>query len=409
MFYKDLFITFSGQIIVMILAFVLNKIMSNMFSVSEFGVYNLIRRFISVVSFVMLMSLGIAIPKFIAEANAKNNKDLIEKYTISAVILFLIMSILVSIPLIFFRDFFSKIIFNDVNYSKYMFPVVLFSFGSCISSFAFSFYRGINNFFRYSLINISVQLILIFCLIFKIKSLYYLYIIWGFLLFLYGFVENIRIFKRFDFTFKKMNEYSNTLLELFKYSFPRIPGEFILFAYNLVPLSIIGYKFGHNHVGYFSAALSINSLITPLFSLVGAILLPFVSASNISQDTKEVNSKIKTLGIIYIFVSIVAISSIYLFGKYLIIIFLSSKYLPSIKILELTTLSILPNSIYLLLRNPIDAKSHFPYNTICLFISFLFYVSMLWVSNGIIQCAYSMIFSYTILGILSLIIWKKIS
>lgn len=71
--------------------------------------------------------------------------------------------------------------------------------------------------------------------------------------------------------------------------------------------------------------------------------------------------------------------------------------------------SIIPNAYYLLLRNPLDGKSKFPYNTVCLLISFMVYIILLLFAPDIKVCAVDTIAAYTVLGILTFISWCKVS
>ena len=119
-FYKDLLVTFGGQIIVMLLSFVLNKIISNQYSVSDFGVYNLIKRFASVVTFVMLMAMGIAIPKYIAEAKAKKSKKLMQSYMINGLKIILIMFVAITLVLVIKKEFWAKIILGNSQYFNFI-------------------------------------------------------------------------------------------------------------------------------------------------------------------------------------------------------------------------------------------------------------------------------------------------
>lgn len=159
-------------------------------------------------------------------------------------------------------------------------------------------------------------------------------------------------------------------------------------------------------VAYFSAALSINALLTPLFSLVGTILLPFVSKSMVNKGIADMKKKIYMLGIIYIFVSLLAIIMIYIFGEHLLVILFNQNYIKSIEIVKISILSVLPNAFYLLLRSPLDGISKFPYNTFCLGISFIVYIILLMISPNIQIVAFSAVITYSLLGILSLFCWK---
>ncbi len=62
---KDIIWTFTVQMMIMICAFVVTKLLSNRLSVEDFGQYNLIKRSVQVLSFMMLAGVGIALPRYI--------------------------------------------------------------------------------------------------------------------------------------------------------------------------------------------------------------------------------------------------------------------------------------------------------------------------------------------------------
>lgn len=128
-FYKDLFITFGGQILVMILSFVLNKIISNQYSISDFGVYNLAKRFASVITFVMLMAMGIAIPKYVAEAKAKKNKSLMESYMRNGLKIIILMFVLLTVILLIKKELWAKFIFGTVELHNLIIILSFYSLG----------------------------------------------------------------------------------------------------------------------------------------------------------------------------------------------------------------------------------------------------------------------------------------
>lgn len=408
-FYKDLFITFIGQFIAMLITFILNKIISNIYSVEIFGIYNLTKRFSALISFIMLMAMGIAIPKFIAEAKEKHDKKLLESYLLSAIVIILFVSTALTIILIILKDFFSILIYGDIKYGIYIFPACIYSFSTAIMTYIYSYYRGINDFTKYNMICIIMQFLMLVITLINRHNLYNLYMLWGFCLIIYSLIELINIVSTNKISITNLKEKLYTLKELLIYTIPRVPGEIILFSYSLIPLSIVSNKFGLDQVGFLSAAISINSLITPLFSLVGTILLPLMSKSVVTNSQDNVKRKIKYLGIIYICFSFLSILFIYLFGKYIVVLMFNTEYVKALPLIQITMLSILPNSIYLLLRNPLDGISNKPYNTISLIVSFLIYVILLIVSPSIEICAFSMTLSYTVLGFLSFYFWKKVS
>jgi O-antigen/teichoic acid export membrane protein len=127
----------------------------------------------------------------------------------------------------------------------------------------------------------------------------------------------------------------------------------------------------------------------------------------ISNKKDSMKQKIKILGVLYLVVSILAVIAVYFLGEWLLTLLYNKDYVQSISIVKITIIAIIPNAFYLLLRNPLDGVSKFPYNTICLVISFAVYIGLLMNAKSMEFCAIALIVAYTILGGLSLIFWKK--
>nr|APZ78915.1 Wzx [Streptococcus suis]APZ78937.1 Wzx [Streptococcus suis] len=387
------------------ITFLLNKIISNQYSVEDFGTYNLIKRAVSIVSFVMLMAMGIAIPKYISEANELNDQKLKESYMLSSLSLIIITSLTLTTILLIFKDSISKLMFGSSQLSNYILPICMYAFSAGLITYTYSFYRGINNFGKFNIIGFNLQLLTLLTVLFIKDNLLLLHYSWSILLLIYATFEILTLYKKYNFSFKNYNNKLGTLKTLFEYGFPRVPGDFVLFAFNLAPMIVVNSNFGTEQVAFFSAALSINALITPVFSLVGTILLPFVSKSMVNNSVDNMKNKIKVLGVIYIIISLISIFIIYLFGETILILLFNSDYVNSIQIVKIVIISILPNAFYLLLRSPLDGVSKFPYNTICLMVSFIIYIILLICSNTIEMVACSVVITYTILGLLSLGCW----
>ena len=59
----DVIWTFAAQMVVLLSAFALNKVLSSRVDVDTFGEYNIIKRSATVISFIMLAGTGIAVPR----------------------------------------------------------------------------------------------------------------------------------------------------------------------------------------------------------------------------------------------------------------------------------------------------------------------------------------------------------
>ena len=81
---KDILFSIITQLALMLIALVINKLLSINLTVSDYGEFNIVKRASTVASFTMLAGMGIAIPKYIPQS--KNNQEKM-KFLLSAFIL----------------------------------------------------------------------------------------------------------------------------------------------------------------------------------------------------------------------------------------------------------------------------------------------------------------------------------
>ena len=62
---QDVLWTLIGQVLLMLVLLIINKFLSNVLSIEDFGRYNVIRRSTTVLSFMLLGGLGIAMPRYL--------------------------------------------------------------------------------------------------------------------------------------------------------------------------------------------------------------------------------------------------------------------------------------------------------------------------------------------------------
>jgi O-antigen/teichoic acid export membrane protein len=182
-------------------------------------------------------------------------------------------------------------------------------------------------------------------------------------------------------------------------------GDLILFSIGVIPLIIINNKFGLKENAYFSTATMLNTLITPFFSYIGIILLPKASKALVEKQYSYLKKTVNKFLFIYIAISVLFIAFFYFFNHILILILFSKDYLVVSKYIIVTSFTILPNSIYLLLRNVNDALDNRPYNTFSLLISSSIGFLLMFFSTTFDYLIISFVIMYLILGILSFLNW----
>lgn len=402
-FLMDIGITTGGQMIVMILTFLLNKVISMRLGPTQYMEYSLIHKTAGVITYVMILSLGIAIPRYIAIYRSKKelNKEFI-CLTASFCLVLLSTTIIFFLCLIF-KDDFAKLIFGrETKYELYVIPTLMLALQMGLTTLLYSYYRGSDRFFMYSVSQcvVSVGLLLISIIVNRLIPMVYIMSIIGVIFSILSFWRIWKNYRIKGCTIEKKTLKAE-IKTLARYSIPRVPGEFVLFSFTTVPLIIINQKIGPEQAVAFSVSLGIISAISPFFRYIGMVLLPYASKSIAKDSFKDLDRKMKYLSILYTGVSLLGIIFVLIFTKFVIVILYSSEYVQYVETVRIMIFSLLPNAIYLLLRNPIDALIKFPINTVNLIISFLVMNLIIYFSDSIAMYAFSFFIAYTILGILS--------
>ena len=409
-FVYDIGITTIAQILIMFCSFAINKIVCVNLSVADYAIYNIIRRTASVITYIMLLAMGIAVPKYLSAAKEEYNKEKFSLYLFVSIEIVFVMSALTSVVIIIYKVPMAQVIFskNSYTYLNTIIPMSIYAIGSAFTTYVFSYYRAVGAFIKYSVSQLAVQLFMLISSFFLGCNLLAIIYIWGIGSCIYAFFS-LGMFVKENWIadcFFNREKKSKVRKELLEYCLPRVPGEAILFAFNLVPVLIITNKYGLVDSSYFSAATSINSMITSLFGFVGVVLLPEVSKSIVNHKLKSVNKNISYLLILYIILSFVAIGFVELFPAFIVQILFQKEYENAIPMIRIVVLSVIPHAFYLLYRNPLDAISKVPYNTVCLTISLCVMVVSMLFSTSLLICEISYVLSYMVLGILCWVFWQ---
>ncbi|WP_054026171.1 oligosaccharide flippase family protein [Bacillus sp. FJAT-28004] len=406
-FGKDVVITSVGQFVILLVALGINKILSIELGPVGFAEYSIAKRAAAVFGFIMIAGLGIAIPKYLSKLDQENDRLNKSRYIIVSMSIMFILSFITLIIVIFFNEILALMLFGDRSHSHYIFAILSYALSITFTTFVFSYYRGLDKFVMYSTSQIFVQLSSLFVAIIVnssvISFLYSSSIITG----AYGLYMCIRLW-RIHYIFAKIKSFNQIrpiFTELLFFCLPRIPGEIVLFGFTAIPLIIISHKMSIEYSAYFAVAITINTMIQPFFGMIGAVLLSFVSKSIVGERFGEAEAKINVLSKIYFIVGLIVVMFIEIFTPFLVNLLFSKEFEPSVPIIRIVAIAILPNIYYLLLRNPLDAMSRFPYNSINLIISFLLLNLLLIYSSSMEAFAVSFVVSYFVLGILSFATW----
>lgn len=388
---QDVLWTFVGQILLMLVLLIINKFLSNVLSIEDFGRYNVIKRSSTVLSFVLLGGLGIAMPRYLPIYISKNKVRNVQGLLYASWLYLFLIALFVSLAYILL---YSKLVTLVIGTDDLKFYILclFYAMTVAVNSYIYAYYRGLGQFKLFNVSQIIVQLLLLIPLIFRVEHLFSIILIWTVTNLLFVIGTAIREYREYSVLIRNYKINIRLLIvrfkELFIYSFPRLFGDFFLFAYSAFPTIYIGKTLGLEETSYYSVGISLVTMATPIYSFLGVILLPTVSKMMVNKQIWEANRLVSKLALIYIVLALLFTGILYFGIDIFIHLFFSDKYLVSSNIGKVLVLSILPQSIYLLYRNPNDAVSVFPFNTVMLAVSFVILVVGFMYFQTLLQYAY---------------------
>ncbi len=418
---RDVIWTFSLQITIMLCSFIITKILSNRLSIDDFGQYNLIKRSVQVLSFVMLAGVGIALPRYIPLYHKSDERKPITPLISASFIYILGVSFAVILLCWVLRSEIQQFLLGQACNTQLYIIAIAYAFILAMAQFTYAYYRGIGNFKWYNGAQLGVQLAIILPLILlshlTSTNVFASWLVITMLLVIFYLVRELWLkngAKNQLTTQEKprkstsMRSVANELKTIIKYSSGRLLADFFLFSLSAFPLIYISNTQGLQSTAYFSVGITFVTMATPIFSFMGIILLPYVSEHIAKHELESANHFINKLALSYLAFALILIAFLVLFINYLTTFFFSSSYLITTDISRIMVLSILPQALYLLYRNPIDAVSVIPYNTIVLGICLTTMVVSFMLCTSLSQLAWAYLLVSSLQGFLSMATWQSV-
>ena len=154
---KDVIWTFSIQLTIMLCAFVVTKLLSTRLSIEDFGQYNVIKRSVQVLSFVMLAGVGIALPRYIPLYRKTESPKSIAPLLSASIIYIIGVSLLVCLICCIFSEKMQELVLGEGNTQLFI-VALAYAFVLAMAQFAYAYYRGIGDFKWYNGANLCVNL-----------------------------------------------------------------------------------------------------------------------------------------------------------------------------------------------------------------------------------------------------------
>jgi O-antigen/teichoic acid export membrane protein len=191
------------------------------------------------------------------------------------------------------------------------------------------------------------------------------------------------------------------LATLLRFGLPRVPGEFALVGLFAIPALIALREQGILEAGHFSAGMSVLTTIAGGFAPIGLLVLPRASAQAATGDLSGIRHLVLRLSVGGLALAACAVIIGEVLVPYFVRWYFGPAFAPAIPVIRICLLGAIPYSLYVLLRNFLDALDVKAVNSRNLAISLVVLVALCAVRPRVEWMAMSLVAALTLLSVLS--------
>jgi len=393
---KNYILTFITEFIVLSSQILVYKLAAVFLGKQGFAEYALAKRNISVIVPILLLGLGVGIPRFVAMARAhgsasspsleksreSSDSENPESYFISAFSMITVTVILFILVAYLFADQIAFLLFGNQNYQFLILPWATTIAGVCFHTLVYSYYRGYLKMKQANLLQL-LNIGIIPLLVFSIPGITVSDI---FLAMGLGWIATsgamiFYIIKRNPLKNYGLGVLKNNSKQLFGYGIGRVPGDLGLLGFFSLPAILTAHFSGIEQAGLVAFAISILTLMGSVFYPLGLIMLPEVSNQLARNDLISVQANLKKLLKISLGLTVLMVLFLELFAPLIIKIYLGEEFLEAAYIMRLVLIGAVPYVVYSIFRNASDALYVKPMNMKNIMIALIFF-SLVAVAGG---------------------------
>ena len=343
--------TFATEFTVLACQLLTYKLAAHFLGKTGFAEYAVARRTISILYPIVLMGLGVALPRYTAYAVGRRDEKSKAGY-LGATLWCVGLSALVCLAILnAFPGGMAYLFFGSREYARLILPLSLVVAGSALHAIAYSYFRGVLNMRAANLLQfVNHGLVPLTVFTFYSRSVTALLMALG--------VSSIAVAgAALLFTPWKAVLVDNRrqVKELLRFGIQRVPGDFILMALFALPATFVAHKSGIQAAGFVAFGISMINVIGSFFSPFGLILLPKAGELLAAGRNGELRHRVWVLTKITLVVSAVLALGIAIGADALIRAYLGPDFKDGAGILRVLLLAAVPYSLYTVVRNVIDA------------------------------------------------------
>ena len=399
-FFYHISVTFITQIIVTLINIYILNLLSLKLCEEEFGIYLLIKRVASFGFPLLTLNLGISLARY--NSLKPRNSDLLYLLTLLiSTIFFVFFSFIVLSN----KSFFSDILFQKIDYGKYLIPCLIYLFATSLLNINTGYFRGRK---KYYLMNCCLFLFWFLSLLFyffrQSNDFLFTYMMYSSLaiiiILLILSLSSIRHIEKIVKT---------DISEFTLFGLKRIPSVFFYSSIFSLPVLVASNEYSLKQAAYIGIIISITRLIEMIGQPFNTLFVPSFASLKLNKSETDIKYYSKLIFEILIGFPLISGAFLVLFSNEIIFIWFGDKYLPVTRFLSIVAPSIGFLLMYVVIRGILDGLYARPYNNLITVISgaiiIIFSLLVILFSLDIFVLIFGLFLSLLSLGLMSMVIF----
>lgn len=350
-FVKEYSGTFATEFAVLISQILVYKLAARYLGQDGFAEYAVARRTVSVLYPLVLVGLAVGLPRYVAHAVGQGEPESRDRYLGAAIWCVGFTAVLCIGLMNLFAVHVARLFFGAKAYAEMIFPLSLVVAGLALHAIVYAYLRGTllmgwANLLQFVNLGAVPPLVFLFfhktvasvlaalgVLCLASSAIAFLFLPWK----------------------QATRDNASEAITLLRYGIQRVPGDFILMALLLLPTTVIAHSRGVTQAGFVAFGVSLLNAVGAFFSPIGLILLPRAGRLLASGEVGELRRQVLTLVKITLTCSTAIAVGGSLVADRLIRSYLGPGYEETGGIVRVLLFAAIPYSLYLVLRNVVDA------------------------------------------------------
>lgn len=344
--YRKVFLA-EASILVLLLGLI--KLAAVVLSPTGFGEFMLMRSTMTLSFPVILLGLGVAVPRYVAIATADRSGSSPAEYLTSALILLGVTVTVTLVTTLLIAEQIATTLFGSADLERLVLPLVAMVAGWCLHSLTYSYFRGLLQMNRANTLQVinSAVVPLGALLLTQDVPEYFLATAAGWVAVTVAALLVLGVRLHFGSLRAKM-------VTLARYGSRRVPGDFFMVALLALPVTFTAHVAGVAEAGHVSLGITVVGILGAAFTPIGIVLLPRSSRAFASDELDDLRREVRLILILLSAVAVPTIVVTLLFAPALIEAFLGPDLEGAGAVVGPIVVTAWPYGLFIIFRNVID-------------------------------------------------------